>query len=454
MSPVRASPAARWALALLAVLLVVSTGWLAWRRDGSSVAAPTASGVPTASASASSRAGEDARQGLDAILAARGQALLDGDRAAWLATVDQSQAEVVARQGVLFDNIQAVPLDVARFDYSGRGPSLPAAQQLRLGADAWVAKVVFSYRISGADQSDVRHEQYLTMAQSSQGWVVAGTDDGPAEGVQRDLWDLTAVTVHRGQRSMLIAADGVDAGEVQRYAAGVDTAAAAVDEVWGRQWPRTVVVLVPSTQTQMAQLLGRPDELGLDQIAAVTTGEVGRPVGELADRVIVNPRGFAQLDAAGEQVVLTHEVTHVATRAAGPGTVTTWFSEGFADYVAYQNTGFTLHQVAGDVLGPVAQGEQPPGLPTRTDFDASTNTSVAGAYSRSYLAVEYLARAYSADAVLELYHAQAGSAGAAGQATTPVPLAQAMPQVIGVDEATFERDWQAFVEEVAADPSQ
>ncbi len=433
-------------LVLVACLLAGTSWWWADRQGWwSSLAAPQQIESTDSPAQTPSATVPDRVAGLESLLAARGAALLARDREGWMATVDPGLPDLVAAQAQLFDNLGAVPLSVARFEYAGDGPALSAPQQTTLGPQAYVAKVIYSYRIADADGADVRHEQFLTVVPDAGGWLVAGTSDGPPDGYPRDRWELGPVFVARGARCLVI---GTDETGLDEMAAQIDTAAAQVDTVWGDQWPRTVVVLVPATQTEMAQLLGRADETGLDQIAAVTTGEVGLPMGAGADRVIVNPAGFAQLDGEGPAIVLTHEVTHVATRASGSATVPTWFSEGFSDYVAYRGRGLTDYQVAGDVLSEVAAGRGPSHLPTDTDFDA-TMGSVAPAYSSSYLAIDYIADTWSEAAVLELYRAQLGSAGPGGSASTPVPLDQAMPLVIGVDLPTFEQQWLAHIAQVA-----
>jgi hypothetical protein len=219
--------------------------------------------------------------------------------------------------------------------------------------------------------------------------------------------------------------------------------------VWGEGWPRTVVVLVPADQSQMAALLNRPDEVGLDQIAAVTTGAVGQSSGPAADRVIVNPAGFARLRDVGPDVVLAHEMTHVAVRARGPGQGPLWVSEGFADFVAYDGRDLSRRQVAGDVLDLVAAGTGPTALPTDADFDPR-NGEIAPAYSSSWLAVELMARTFGEEAVLAFVHSQVGTFtadGVAGEA--PVAVEQAFLAATGTELAAFQQTWLGYLDELA-----
>lgn len=381
---------------------------------------------------------------LDSLLAARADALLTRDREKWLGTVDAASTAFADRQGMVFDNLAQVPFNHIRFEFGGNGPSLDAERSAEVGPDAWVARVVTVYRLAEADDADVRREQYLTLVSRDDTWLVADDADG---GSSANIWDIGPVNVVRGERTLVLGT--ADASTLDEIAALGDDAAAEVDAVWGTQWPRKVVVLVPRDQTEMATLLMRTDETGLDQIAAVTTGEVGADNRPSADRVIVNPSGFSQLEALGRDVVLTHEFTHVATRATGgKAQVPIWLSEGFADYVAYQQTDLSRQQIAGDVLDLVAQGKGPTALATQADFDPATG-DIAPAYSSSWLAAEMVAREWSEDDLITLYRTVAGVSAAGETASAAVPVEQAVLQVLGVSLAELEQQWLAYLSDLA-----
>ena len=379
------------------------------------------------------------RAGLEQALTTRAEAMRDKDRTHWLSVLDPADTALQQAQGTVFDNMGQVTFDLVDYEYTGEG-TLPAERQAALGPQAWVAKVNISYRIAGVDTGSVRREQYVTMVQRERDWYIAGFSDHPA-GTQPvlDLWDLAPVTVTRGERSVVLSGspepqDGI--------AARVDAGARAVDEVWGTGWPRTVVVVMPAASDQMLYLLGRTENAGLDQIAAVTTGEVGLTyTGVGADRIIVNPSGYGQLDGAAAQMVMTHEITHVAARSGGGGEVPIWFSEGFADYVAFRNTDLTTWQRAGDVLTLVRDGQVPTRLPDRDAFDPA-KSDVAPAYAASYLAVQLMADSHGEDKVLALYWTVQGTDTRDGATAAAVPMDTAMRQVLGVDEAGFEQQWR------------
>lgn len=402
-------------------------------------------------------------QALDELLAARADAVLRRDRAAWLATVDPAAGEFAARQAQVLDHLAEVPLADWRYEYAGEGPSLSAERRAVLGPEAWVARVVLVYRLdtgagpagagpAGAESAgsagsagpagtagtvtgEVRREQHLTLVRRGDDWFVADDQDGDTA---PDLWDLGPVHVVRGQRSLVLGTAPV--ADLTRYAAETDDAAVRVDAVWGGDWPRTVVVLVPRSQEEMARLLLRDDDAGLEQIAAVTTGEVGLDdPGESADRIVVNPAGFDQLGPLGRRVVLTHEITHVATRATTTQAVPIWLSEGFADHVAYRDTGVAKQVIAQDVLDRVRAGQLPAALPTRLDFDPS-HGDIAPAYSGSWLAADLVAVRWGEEALVGLYRTVAAG----------TPVDEALTALLGLDEAAFTREWQAYLTQLAS----
>lgn len=373
------------------------------------------------------------------VLDARARALLDRDREAFLATLDPQSTAFRRRQADVFDALAQVPLAGWSYELLGEGPALPAGREREVGPDAWVAHVQLSYRLAGVDLGAVHREQYLTLVRRGGAWVLADDADGPTA---RDLWDLGPVSVVRGRRTLVL---GTAATSVlQRQAALGDAAATRVDAVWGTAWPRRTVLLVPRDQTEMAALLGREDQTGLGQIAAVTTGDaLGETSGPATDRVLVNPAGFARLQDVGRRVVLAHEMTHVAVRSRASAAAPTWLSEGFADYVAYTGeAALTPSVLAADLLAEVRAGRGPTRLPDDAAFDA-TGGDVTPAYSAAWIAVRLVAERYGRDRLVALYGEVTGRAGRQGEdLRTPVPLEEALPAVLGVDLATFERQWR------------
>ena len=439
-----------------AVALVLASALAAGGCQGGSVPATPAPG-PTGDALAADRASVPEREdALQQLLDARAAAVLAGDVEGVLATTDPAATAFRERQARAARGLARVPLESWSYEVVGAGAPPGGSRRAELGEGAWVADVVLSYRVAGVDRVDQRRPQSLTVVQRDGRWVVADDADGPG---RPDLWDLGLVDVVEGRRTLVIGT--AERAVLEQTAALGDAAADRVDAVWGTGWPRRTVVLVPADQSQLARLLGREDESGLAQVAALTTGadrSSGAPgAAGAVDRVLVNPAGLEVLGDLGRGVVLTHETTHVAVRAGAAADPPLWLSEGFADLVAYSGEAdLPPRVVAQDLLAAVRAGRGPSALPDEAAFDAARG-DIAPAYSSSWLAVRAVEQRYGRPALLELVRATAGRAPADGPdgpdgrgaaaGAAPVPLAEAVPQVLGVDLAVLEDQW---LEDLAA----
>ena len=131
-------------------------------------------------------------------------------------------------------------------------------------------------------------------------------------------------------------------------------------------WRPRLVVEVPSDGAALEAALGvEPGYYG--QIAAVTGSGEATITAESPIHVFVNPDVFDGLGRVGQEVVLAHEATHVATDAP-LSEAPTWLVEGFADYVALRDTTLPL-------AGPRARsrtGYAARGRPTRSPVPTSS----------------------------------------------------------------------------------
>lgn len=442
----RANAVLTWLLALVLVVVVAAgVAFVVGQAPAQAPAGPPAAVSPPSPSVAQAPVVDpvvEREAAVVELLDRRAAALLARDPAGWMADVDPASADFAARQSAVLANLTAVPVAAWRYDFAGAGIPPTAERKAVLGEDSWVARVILVYRLADADSADVRRELNFTVVHRGGRWLLADDVDGPTA---TDVWDLGPVQVVRGSRSLVLGTG--DAGSLKRYAEMSDAAAERVDVVWGEEWPRVVVVVVPRDQSEMARLLQRADQAGLEQIAAVTTGEVGLGDGESADRVIINPAGFEELESLGRDVVLTHEVTHVATRATGTVDVPIWLSEGFADYVAYSGTELSRRTVAADVLDLVRTGSGPATLPDVVAFDPAQG-NIASAYSGAWLAAELIARTWGEQTLVKFYRQVAG-VGAAGAPAATAPVDEAFRQVLGTDQATFEQRWRDYLVELA-----
>jgi hypothetical protein len=381
---------------------------------------------------------------VQALLDARAIALLARDRAGFLAALDPASPQFVEQQGAVFDALAEVPLGTWTYQVAGDAPDLPPERAAALGAEARLVRVLQHHRFAELDPSDLSTELFLTVVRRGDTWRIAGDTDGEAVGVRsgRDVWDFGPVSVVQGESSIVLGLGDVEV--LERHAKEADRAVSAVSEVWGTSWSQRIVVIAPSDTGQLAAILGGSDG-DYDQIAAVTTGHfLTGHTATSADRVLLNPDAFAELSAIGRRVVLTHETTHVAARAASTGSLPAWLAEGFADYVGFRNSDVPVRVAAQDVLRQVRADGPPAGLPADDAFEP-TSESLASAYESSWLACRLIAQTYGEEQLVAFYQAVA----AAG--TEPaVATESAFQTVLGTTSAEFVATWQAAVQELAS----
>ncbi|MGI5454119.1 hypothetical protein ACQEWB_13255 [Streptomyces sp. CA-249302] len=362
-------------------------------------------------------AGDGGKGDLQRVLDRRSTAIMDRDRAAFVATGAPGW----------FENVRGIPLH----SWSYRVTALH-----RTG-DRTTADAELRYEVEGYDKAPVTVGRTLTLTRDPDGdWYVLS--DAPAKKSAQQLWDQGSVTAVRGKESLVLGV-GQTSELLHGYADLADAAVPAVSGAWGTDWTRHVVVLVPKSLEGMAGLLGSPASQ-YRGIAAVTTGEVGGPPTAPADRIIVNPDAYGVLGTLGKQVVLTHETTHVATRAHTTAATPLWLSEGYADWIGYLGTGRTAGQAAPELARAVADGRAPAQLPTDKDFGFSGDaTKLAQAYEGGWLACRMIADRWGAARLGEFYRAVGDHRTRAGS------VAGALKQVLGTTPDKFTAQWREYL---------
>ncbi|EPJ38893.1 hypothetical protein STAFG_4045 [Streptomyces afghaniensis 772] len=362
-------------------------------------------------------AADSATADVQRLLERRAAAVLDHDERAYART----------GTGVDFSHLRALPL--AGWSYRVTG--------LHRTGDTATADAELRYRVAGYDRMPVTAGRTLRLSRGADGqWSVDA--DRPARKSAQQLWDQGPVQVVRGKRSLVLGV-GQPGRSLRGYADLADRAVPAVTEAWGTDWGRRVVLLVPKSLEGMAGLLGSPAS-SYRRIAAVTTGETGAPAQAPADRVIVNPDAFALLGTLGEQVVVTHETTHVATRAHTTPATPLWLSEGYADWVGYRAAGRTPPEAAPELSRAVTQGQIPSALPDDRDFGFTGDASrLARAYESGWTACRLIADRWGEARLGEFYRAVGEHRKRAGA------VEEAMRDVLGTTPEAFTAQWRDYL---------
>ncbi|MET7731682.1 hypothetical protein ABZT02_09960 [Streptomyces sp. NPDC005402] len=351
------------------------------------------------------------------VLDRRAAAVLDRDKAAVAGTGTASW----------FENVSAVPL--ASWSYR-------VTAVHRTGATA-TADTELRYQVQGYDQAPVTVARTLDLSlDAADQWYVVR--EKPAKKASQLLWDQGEVTVVRGRHSIVLGV-GQSGERLHSFADLADHAVPAVSDAWGTKWSRHVVVLVPKSLEGMAGLLGSPAS-SYRGIAAVTTGETGAPAQAPADRIIVNPDAYGMLGTLGRQVVLTHETTHVATRADTTAATPLWLSEGFADWVGYRGTGRTPAEAAPELGEAVSAGRAPTALPSDADFGFGGGASeLAVSYEGGWMACRMIADRWGEAKLREFYRA------VGTHKKRPGAVEEALAKVLDTDLKGFTAEWQEYL---------
>ncbi len=210
----------------------------------------------------------------------------------------------------------------------------------------------------------------------------------------------------------------------------------------GAQWKRTparVLVLAPATGVEADALLGRPARSDRSPVAATTEGPTGADGTATGDRVVLDPTAFDRLTRSGRDVVLTHELAHVAVRATVPGHPAGWLAEGYADHVGYRRADVSTRRLLAPLVAAIRAGRAPSALPSASELQPGSG-DLEVPYLAAWQAVELVAERHG-DAALRRLVAAGSSTGsdADAEATTD----RALVSELGTSRAELSRQWLA-----------
>jgi hypothetical protein len=233
---------------------------------------------------------------------------------------------------------------------------------------------------------------------------------------------LRPLVVGDGRTVKLISLGGTDVDEVlARVASGMASAVAAVEEFWGLDWSRDIVVVATNSDAQFAAQAGIHDAGQRYDTAAVAVADRVDPVARTisGQRVVLAPGAKAMSDEA-LRIVLGHELFHYASRADTALDAPRWLTEGVADYV-----GRTAP------VRPLRIGA-PTALPSDAEFTGSPE-QMSAAYDRAWLFARFVADRYGAQTLRRLYLRACGPG--------HVDVATALRETLGADPAAVTAQW-------------
>jgi hypothetical protein len=229
--------------------------------------------------------------------------------------------------------------------------------------------------------------------------------------------------VAREGTSVIVLADVKDKARLGALVRIGDEAVARVAKMWPDGW-RHKVVIVAERDPRLIRTYFRTDEQHPDDYAALaapnydivpgwtperSTADKKVPTTAPGSRIVLNPRYFSPY-SSGNDDLLTHEITHVATQAQTRGGAPSWLVEGAAEYTAYRDL-WPLHfELPTSLAEQVAKGSVY--LPTYDFYQHDIGAN----YDAGLLACAYIADHFG-EATLRLYYKQLASAAYVTQTT-------------------------------------
>ncbi|GLZ39190.1 hypothetical protein Acsp05_28140 [Actinokineospora sp. NBRC 105648] len=379
------------------------------------------------------------------LLRRRADALLVRDEAAFVATLDpQAEPVFLDEQRALFANLGDIPLDSwsygVRPDDTLDLSTLPAPATDPTAAELWAPAVELRYALRGIDQVPTSRPMGYLFAKRAGAWYLrsdsALTDLGRRS--WRGPWDFGPCQVTPTAHGLVLAHRGSQP-MVDRLVRELDSSVQAVSQVWGDDWPKRVALFLPDSPTEMRALVG-PD-FPVESVVAVAIADRVDTAKHTAtgQRVVLSPTGSRALSMSSLRVVLRHEITHVAARAATVDGSPMWLLEGFADYVGYRDSGIALAQGAPDLARRVRESGPPTALPEDRDF-RTRDRSLDLAYQQAWSLARFVADRFGEPRLVALYRELAGAGPISASDTDDL-----LRQAIGMDRGGLLREWQAYL---------
>ena len=405
---------------LLSYAVILAAVWLS----------PSAPAAPTG----------DPYAGIRNLLARRSEAMLGGDEAGFLETIQTSNEAFARRQRLLFRGFQQ--LDLAEYALEldlDDWPELTTEQErARRGESAVVLHVDERYRIAGYDDQPSLDDLFLTFARRGGEWkVVSDSDlDDLTLFTGRKLWEFGPI-VTRESEHFLFVAHPAQAAAAAPVLESAERALGRVRAGWPLDWDERMVLLVPTSQGELSRVIQATFDLDVFVAFAYSTLDRARDWDLVGHRVILNWPNFSSYPDSIRQTILTHELLHAATREyAGPFT-SVFVDEGIAELVA-GNDGTS------QVAERVSSGSFDEAFPRDFEFVTGSGDSILNAYQESFTAMDYAADRYGRDAVARFYRSLGSARIAPGTARYHVDRAARGAFGIGIDP--LERHWADWVE--------
>ena len=324
---------------------------------------------------------------------------------------------------------QGVPFDQYRIRLGSAASPTPAD----LLAGRFRAIVMIRYRLP-IDHVTVARSVQARFTLGRHGWQLAHIGAN-----SHDLWAHGPVDVASSGRTLVMGSASYSS-RLPSLATQADAARRQVAGLWTAKWPGRVVVLLPQDARTMNPLVGTASVSRVPAVTNVVSGSTGPII-----RITLNPEVFLSLPALSQQIVLRHEITHVAQDALAAGHAPVWLTEGLAEYFGYLGTGIPDSVVGAGVFDQVRASGVPHALPADDAFAFDLSSDQRSlVYEQGWAACRMVADRYGQARLVPFYVAAVNANGSPQERVD-----QAARKVLGINGRTFVAQWQQWLQDHA-----
>ena len=376
---------------------------------------------------------------VQAMLMRRAAAVVHGDLTTFAATMRGAPGAFVDARRTWFQRLRTLPLGSYTLTlYQNEfGDLATAADRPRYGGEVHVVQVKEQMAFRGYDRAPAEEDLFLTVRNDGRGWSVVSDTDRESLFLlsMRNLWDFGPVQNLQSDGIMVVFHAAQSSAAPQIMAAAKAARATAMAR-WPYTWSEGLIIMVPSTVPELARIL--QTQFDLSAFVAFASSSVSRDQGWalVGDRVFLHWPNFSRYGPAGQQTILDHEFTHVATRPKTSPFMPAWMDEGIAQFygeAAGQGTRAEERQR-------VHAGTFPNRLPEDWQFSAPPNDDIFLSYELALSFMAYLSDRFGHDAGAKAYEAIA-SRSPMTPGTSLYHVEQAYLATFHVSLADLERAW-------------
>ncbi|NUP51387.1 MAG: hypothetical protein HOW97_29345 [Catenulispora sp.] len=388
--------------------------------------------------------GSITRADLDAFVAAHSSALKGKNRSAFIGAVDPAKADLVKKQGQLYDNLQKIPFTSATYLVSAvDGGESTFAQ----GAQATVT-VSFDHQISGVDTTPVAEQYRWTVVRGPNGLQVAGVDAPSGRRGYPAPWDSVANLTVVTRKHVVLMADDTSSSFAKSHADALESDAQYDFAHWtgGSGTAPGFAVFLTSNRDLYQDIYdqGRDESVGVTVPMPAADGQSTNGAYP-SSRIAVDTTHYKNADPADADIVFKHEMTHAMIDpfedlSGRSQQDHLWVVEGFAEWESQRMYAPTELLYDGNTLHTfVSKHPAPKGLPTDDQVYSSDSDKSSVGYFYSHMAIRYMASKWSPEKVdqfvLYIYR----------HATSSTCVDDAMKNVLSTTTDQFAQGYSAWL---------